>query len=77
MTLLIHTVADPGFLRGGGANSQGGREKLLFGQFFPEKCMKIKEIGPRGTGRPWRPLDPPMTYAGTHTHTHTHTHTDI
>ena len=37
-------VADPGFPTegGGGANPKGVREKLLFGQFFTENCMKIK-----------------------------------
>ena len=52
-------MADPGFLKG--ANSKSGCEKLLFGQCFPENCMKMKEIGPRGGARPWcPPLDPPM-----------------
>ena len=28
---------------------------------FAENCMKMKEFGPRGGARPWRPpLDPPM-----------------
>ena len=30
----------------GGANPQGGDTKILFGQFFPENCIKMKEIGP-------------------------------
>ena len=30
-------------------------------QNFAENCMKMKEFGPPGGGRPWRPpLDPPM-----------------
>ena len=41
-------MADPGFPRGGGANLQGGGTHLLFGQKFPENCMKMKEFGPRG-----------------------------
>ena len=40
------TVAGPGFPQGGGANSKDGCEKLLFGQFFPKNCMKLKEFGP-------------------------------
>ena len=36
------SVAVPGFLRGGGANSKGEREKPLFSQFFPKNCMKLK-----------------------------------
>ena len=31
---------------GGGGNSQGESANLLFGKFFTENCMKIKEIGP-------------------------------
>ena len=43
----------------------GGRQLpkvLLFFNFVPENCMKMKEFGPPGGGaRPWRPpLDPPM-----------------
>ena len=34
----------------GGANFQGGDKNLLFGQFFPENCMKMKEFGPGGGG---------------------------
>ena len=40
----------------------------LFGHFFSEKCMKIKEIGPRGSASPRAPLpralDPPMRMVG-------------
>ena len=57
-------MADPGFPRGGGANSQGGGANLLFGQKFPQNCMEMKEFGPRGGGAslatPPPPLDPPM-----------------
>ena len=50
-------VADLGF-------SPGGRQLpkwvCLF-IIFAENCMKMKEFGPRGGARPWRPpLDPPM-----------------
>ena len=32
-----------------GANSKGGCEKLLFSQFFPKNCTKLKEFTtPRG-----------------------------
>ena len=57
-------VADPGFPRGGGANSQGGGANPLFGQNFPENCMQIKEFEPRGGGRVSLapPLDPPMIH---------------
>ena len=40
-------VADPGFPRRGGANPKGGAN-LLFGQFFPENCMKMKKFWARG-----------------------------
>ena len=50
-------MADPGFPREGGANSYGGGANLLFGQKFPEICMKMKEFGPRGGARvPGAPL---------------------
>ena len=56
-------VADPGFPRGGGVNPRGWGANLLFGQKFPENCMKMKEFGPRGA-HPWRPLlDSPMLAA--------------
>ena len=38
-------MADLGFPRGGGANSKGGYEKLLFGQFSPKNCIKFIEFG--------------------------------
>ena len=44
-------VADPGFPRGGGANPQGGDANQIFGQKFPENCMRT---------HPGAPLDPPM-----------------
>ena len=39
-----------------------GRVSLFFGQIFPENCMKMKEIGPRGgyVCVPDAHLDPPM-----------------
>ena len=46
---LQEAVADPGFPRGGFP-----QRWLLFGQFFPQNCMKLKEFGPSGA-RPWRP----------------------
>ena len=42
-----YPVADPGFPRGGGANSPGGRQHTIFPN-FPKKCMKLKEFGPPG-----------------------------
>ena len=42
---------------GGGTNLQGGGANLLFGQFFSENCMKIKNLEPEGGGRvPGAPL---------------------
>ena len=43
-------AADPGF-----PTRQAGGTNLLFCQNFPEKCMKIREIGPRQ----WRIQDFP------------------
>ena len=40
---------------GGSRISQRRGANILFGQKFPENCMKSKEFGPRGGGeRPWR-----------------------
>ena len=50
-----------------GANSKGAHDKLIFGQFSPENCMKIKgnqEIGPRGGRVSDAPLDAPRHSAG-------------
>ena len=50
-------VADPGFSQGGAPTP---KITIIF-QNFAENCMKMKEFGPPGGGRPWRPpLDPPM-----------------
>ena len=55
------TVADPGFPRGVGANSPGGRQHTNLPN-FPKNCMKLKEFGPPGGARIPRapPLDPPL-----------------
>ena len=56
-------MADPGFPRGGGANSPGGggRQHTILPN-FPKNCMKLKEFGPPGGGA--RPkfyyVDPPL-----------------
>ena len=49
-----------GFLRGL-ANSKNGGVILLRGQFFPEKGMKVKEIGPIRDPTP----DPKMFFSPT------------
>ena len=43
------SVVDLGFLSLGQLSQlqKGGRENLLFGQFSPENCVKMKEIGPK------------------------------
>ena len=45
-----HSVTDPGFPRGGGANSPGGCQHTILPN-FPKNCMKLKEFGPRGGAR--------------------------
>ena len=40
-------VADPGFPRGGGANSPGGAN-IRFYQILPKNCMKLEKFGPPG-----------------------------
>ena len=55
-------MADPGFPRGGGANSPGGRQHTIL-PYFPKNCMKLKEFGPPGGGgaRPkFYDVDPPL-----------------
>ena len=47
--LAYMTVADPGFSRGGCANSQ---KCYYFSIFFAENCMKMKEFGPPGGTHP-------------------------
>ena len=49
-------MADPGFPRGGDANSKGGCEKLLFSRFLTKNCMKLKEFWLRGGHVPGAPL---------------------
>ena len=60
----LDPVADPGFPRGGGANSPGGRQHTILPK-FPKNCMKLKEFGPPGGRaskillcRPLTPLHP-------------------
>ena len=56
-------MADPGFPRGGGANSPGGGRQHTILSNFPKNCMKLKEFGPPGGGgaRPkFYYVDPPL-----------------
>ena len=47
----MKSVADPGFPRGGGANSPGVHQHRYLPN-FPKNCMKLKEFGPpEGGGR--------------------------
>ena len=46
-----------------GDNPKVGGARLLFGKMFPQNCMKMKEIGPRGRASLAPPLDPPMHMA--------------
>ena len=52
---LLCPVADPGFSRGGGANSQSRCANLLY--YIAENYMKMKEFGSRRgrrvPGTPW------------------------
>ena len=47
LILCMSPVADPGFSRGGGANSPGGggRQHMILPK-FPKNCMKLKDFGP-------------------------------
>ena len=53
----IISVADPGFPRGGGANSPGGTPTYDFAK-CSQKLHEIERIWSRGGGP--RPLDPPL-----------------
>ena len=56
------TVADPGFPRGGGANSQGGAPTYEFAK-FSQKLHEIERIWTPGGGGGASlapPLDPPL-----------------
>ena len=50
----LYTVADPGFPRGGGANSPGGGAPTYEFVEFSQKLHEIERIWTRG-GRPLRP----------------------
>ena len=56
-------MADPGFPRGGGANSPGGGHQHAILPNFPKNCMNLKEFGPPG-GRPkFYYVDAPLEYS--------------
>ena len=52
---MSYALVDLGFSQAGGTNCKCGCKKLLFGQFFPKNCMKLKEFG---CACPWRPPPP-------------------
>ena len=57
-----NTVADPGFPRGGGANSPGGTPTYDFAKFSP-KLHEIERIWTPGGVRPkFYYVDPPLQY---------------
>ena len=62
---MLQAVADPGFPRGGGANSPGGGAPTYDFAKISQKPHEIERIWtPRGGARPLRPpLDPPLTSA--------------
>ena len=51
-------VVNPGFPRGGGANSPGGAN-IRFCKFY-QKLHEMKEFGPQGERAPCAPLDLPL-----------------
>ena len=58
--IVMMSVADPGFPRGGGANPKGGGRQPIISPIFPENCMKMKKFWARG-GREGRA--PPLRSA--------------
>ena len=64
LTILVTSVADPGFPGGGGANYPGGEgcQHMILPN-FPENCMKSKEFGcPGGGGGGGEARDPPINF---------------
>ena len=61
IVILLIAVADPGFPRGGGANSSGGAPTYNFAK-FSQKLHEIERIWARGGGArvPRAPLDLPL-----------------
>ena len=53
------SVADPGFPSGWVPTPNVGVKAIIWA-FFPENCMKMKEIGPRGGRGLLASLVPPM-----------------
>ena len=47
-TFETPSVADPGFPRGGGANSPGGGANIRFCQIFPKTAWNWKNLDPQG-----------------------------
>ena len=43
-------MVDPGFPRLGAPTSKVGAKTFLFGQMFPQNCMKMKELESGGGG---------------------------
>ena len=56
--IYLNSVADPGFLRGGGTNPRGGGAPTYDFAKFSKKMHEIERIWTRGHPSP--PLDPPM-----------------
>ena len=52
LTIILITVADPGFSRGGGANYK----RSYYLAIFSQKLHEIERIWTPGGARPWRPL---------------------
>ena len=46
-------MADPGFPRGGGANSKGGCENYNLANFFPKTAWNWKNLDSKEGARPW------------------------
>ena len=60
--MLIFTVADPGFPRGGGANPKGGAPTYYLANYSRKLHENEEILGQRGAASLALPLDPPLIY---------------
>ena len=58
ISVRLEAVADKGVFTKGEPTPKVGVLTNYFAIFFAQNCIKMKEFGPQGDARPWRP--PPL-----------------